>query len=84
MYTFDVQGLQRRLTDLETALDTVTSRYPARVVLVPWREVVVMVREVHEDSKVGRWQFEVVQLRELIDQTRAELRQLREAESESD
>ena len=49
-YTDDVQGLQRLLTDLETALDTVTSRHPASVVLVPWREVATMEREVHEDS----------------------------------
>ena len=83
LYTDDVQGGQRQLTVYETALARVTSRHPDRV--VPWRETDSMRREtsyvVHSD--MWRWQWDVVLIREVIDWTRAGLRDLLEAASES-
>ena len=61
-----------------------TSRHPDSV--APWSEEAMMLRETEydRDSDMWRWQWEVAAIREVIDATRAELRHLREAESESD
>ena len=82
-YTGDVQGQQRQLADLETALARLTSRHPTRV--APWRDLASMWREIDRDvdEDTGQWQREVTRLHERIDETRAELRRLREAASQS-
>ena len=82
-YTDDVQGRQHLLTDLETALDRLTSRHPTRA--APWRDVATMEREMDwdVDEDTVRWQWDVTWLHEHIDETRVKLRGLREAESES-
>ena len=83
LYRVGVQGLQRELADLETALDRLTSRHPDSV--APWRDVATMRRERDRDvdEDTARWQAEVTRLHQEIDETRAELRGLREAASES-
>ena len=84
-YTYDVQGLQRELTVCETVLARVTSRHPDRVVPWAWRDRATMRRETSYDeaSDMWRWQWDVVLIREVIDSTRAGLRDLLEAASES-
>jgi len=80
------------LTDLETALDRVTSRHSDSV--VPWRETDTMVRETMYDrnSEMWWWEWDVAVIREHIDETRTRLyrlqtqvrlHHLREAASES-
>ena len=85
VYTDDVQGQQRQLTVYETALARVTSRHPDRVVPWAWRDRATMERETSyvEASDMWRWQWDVAVTREAIDSTRAWLRDLLEAASES-
>ena len=69
---------------LQTALDRVTSRHPDSV--APWSDEAMMSRDTEYVvvSDMWQWQLDVAWIQQNIDVTRAELRRLRETESESD